>query len=139
MQMAHCLLTSTHLHMDLYVFMHQTPLLLLTSSCYPLNFTLMVCCMTTDLMEQLHQLMVPILTCLVNKRLFALPSEDHWSLRQFSAALVAYVCNHFGHSYPNVQPRITKVSHYCLPPTNIVMLVLVNMAAYDLVALSIVE
>jgi len=52
--------------------------------------------------------MPPILTCLVHRRLCHNPSEDHWSLREYSANLVAIICNRFGNAYPTLQPRITK-------------------------------
>jgi len=56
----------------------------------------------------LHHLMPAVLTCLVGKRLCAKASEDHWSLRDMAAAVVADVCKRFGHSYRTLQPRITK-------------------------------
>jgi len=56
----------------------------------------------------LHQLMPPILTCLVGRRLCEDPSEDHWELRDYSASLVAFICQRFGKAYANLQPRITK-------------------------------
>jgi hypothetical protein len=56
----------------------------------------------------LHQLLPPVLTCLVGKRLCARPRENHWALRDLAAELVAGICAKYGPSYPNVQPRITK-------------------------------
>lgn len=56
----------------------------------------------------LHQLMPPILTCLVGRHLCRLPTEDHWSLRDTSATLVAHICKQYGPLYQNLQPRITK-------------------------------
>lgn len=83
----------------------------------------------------LHQLMPSILTCLVGKRLGVpkaageggagpggglAPAEksaadksaaltvDHWQLREHAASLVALVCERFGGSYANLQPRITR-------------------------------
>lgn len=41
----------------------------------------------------LHQLMPALLTCIVAKQLCSDPfKDDHWSLREYSAQLVAYVC-----------------------------------------------
>ena len=45
----------------------------------------------------LHQIISAVLTCIVGKRLSASPAEDHWSLRDMSADIVAtiikkYVC-----------------------------------------------
>jgi len=56
----------------------------------------------------LHQLMPPILSCLVARRLCESPAEDHWSLRDFCANLVAHVCQTFGAQYPSLQPRVTR-------------------------------
>jgi transcription initiation factor TFIID subunit 6 len=56
----------------------------------------------------LHQLLPPVITCLVGKRLCAKPKDDHWALRDFAAELVADICSKFGRSYTTVQPRITK-------------------------------
>jgi len=61
-----------------------------------------------DIEPYLHQLMPAILTCLVGKRLCENPSEDHWKLRDFSANLIAIVCNRYGDSYQSLQPRIAK-------------------------------
>ncbi|EPZ33902.1 transcription initiation factor TFIID subunit 6 [Rozella allomycis CSF55] len=56
----------------------------------------------------LHQLMPIILTCLVGKTLCKAPNENHWSLREFSAGLVAKICNQFKTTYSTIQPRLTK-------------------------------
>eukprot|EP00658_Telonema_sp_P-2_P063294 TRINITY_DN5201_c0_g2_i2.p1 TRINITY_DN5201_c0_g2~~TRINITY_DN5201_c0_g2_i2.p1 ORF type:complete len:200 (+),score=35.91 TRINITY_DN5201_c0_g2_i2:198-797(+) len=65
----------------------------------------------------LHQMMPPILTCLVGKSLCQTPAEDHWSLREYSAKLVHIVCSRFGTAYPNLQPRITRtLIHALLDP-----------------------
>ncbi|WVY94006.1 hypothetical protein V8G54_033094 [Vigna mungo] len=66
----------------------------------------------------LHQLMPPIITCLVAKRIGSRLSDDHWELRNFSANLVASICQRFGHIYHNLQPRVTKTFlHSFLDPT----------------------
>jgi len=62
----------------------------------------------------LHQLMPPILTCLVGKTLCENPSDNHWELRDFSAELVAKICNKFGDVYANLQSRITKTLTHAL-------------------------
>ncbi|EGC28467.1 TATA-binding protein-associated-factor [Dictyostelium purpureum] len=56
----------------------------------------------------LHQLMPPILTCLVGKKLCTSPMDNHWELRDFSAQLVTFICRKFGDSYSSLQSRITK-------------------------------
>uniref|UniRef100_A0A0R0J477 TATA box binding protein associated factor (TAF) histone-like fold domain-containing protein n=1 Tax=Glycine max TaxID=3847 RepID=A0A0R0J477_SOYBN len=85
----------------------------------------------------LHQLMPPIITCIVAKRIGNRLSDDHWELRNFSANLVASICQRwatgahfyycmvpkramrrFGHIYHNLQPRVTKTFlHSFLDPT----------------------
>jgi transcription initiation factor TFIID subunit 6 len=44
----------------------------------------------------LHQMLPPLLTCVVSKALTSDPSEDHWALRRLAAATVATVCHKFG-------------------------------------------
>ncbi|KAK9812628.1 hypothetical protein WJX72_000897 [[Myrmecia] bisecta] len=56
----------------------------------------------------LHQLMPAILTCLVARNLGAGPGDDHWSVRDAAARLVALVCGRFGDAYYNIQPRISN-------------------------------
>ena len=56
----------------------------------------------------LHQLLPSLLTCLLGKHLCADPSEDHWSLREYAAALIAVTCHQFGVVYTALQPRITR-------------------------------
>ena len=58
--------------------------------------------------QYLHQLMPPLITCLVAKRLGASPAQDHWALRHQAAACLAAVCARHGASYPAVQPRLTR-------------------------------
>ncbi|RDX86218.1 Transcription initiation factor TFIID subunit 6 [Mucuna pruriens] len=66
----------------------------------------------------LHQLMPPIITCIVAKKIGNRLSDNHWELRNFSANLVASICQRFGHIYHNLQPRVTKTFlHSFLDPT----------------------
>ncbi|WJX37589.1 hypothetical protein P8452_25339 [Trifolium repens] len=66
----------------------------------------------------LHQLMPPIITCIVAKRIGNRLSDNHWELRDFSANLIALICKRFGHMYHNLQPRVTKTFlHSFLDPT----------------------
>ncbi|KAL5226287.1 hypothetical protein ABZP36_014552 [Zizania latifolia] len=65
----------------------------------------------------LHQLMPPMITCIVAKRLGHRLSDNHWELRDFCANLVASVCRRFGHVYHNLQTRLTKtLIHAFLDP-----------------------
>ncbi|XP_075522986.1 LOW QUALITY PROTEIN: transcription initiation factor TFIID subunit 6-like [Primulina tabacum] len=66
----------------------------------------------------LHQLMPSVMTCLVAKRLGNKFSDNHWSLRNFTAILVASICKRFGHVYHNLQPRVTRtLLHAFLDPS----------------------
>jgi transcription initiation factor TFIID subunit 6 len=56
----------------------------------------------------LHQLMPPILTCLVAKRLSERPTEDHWSARNMAARLITRICSKYGNVYQTLQPRVTR-------------------------------
>ncbi|KAK9078158.1 hypothetical protein SSX86_002215 [Deinandra increscens subsp. villosa] len=56
----------------------------------------------------LHQLMPPVITCIVAKRLGNRIADNHWELRDFTAKLVATICKRFGHNYGSLQPRLTK-------------------------------
>lgn len=56
----------------------------------------------------LHQLMPSVMTCLVAKRLGSKFSDNHWELRNFTANLIALICNRYGHVYHNLQPRVTR-------------------------------
>ncbi|KAG2589090.1 transcription initiation factor TFIID subunit 6-like [Panicum virgatum] len=98
----------------------------------------------------LHQLMPSMITCIVAKRLGHRLSDNHWELRDFSANLVALVCQRFGHVYHNLQNRLTKTlihafldpaksltQHYgavqgisALGPSAIRLLILPNLVTY---------
>ncbi|KAL0091242.1 TATA box binding protein associated factor [Phycomyces blakesleeanus] len=56
----------------------------------------------------LHQLIPPILSCLVGRTICESPFEDHWSTRHRAAGLMTLICNQFGKAYHTLQPRITK-------------------------------
>ncbi|KAG1668853.1 hypothetical protein FOA52_004948 [Chlamydomonas sp. UWO 241] len=54
-----------------------------------------------------HQLLPPVLTCLVAKSLGS-GRDDHWHVREQAAAVVKAVCARFSDPFYNVQPRISK-------------------------------
>jgi len=56
----------------------------------------------------LHQLMPPVVTCMVAKKLGAKGEDAHWGLRLKAAETMATVCEVFGERYPTIQPRVTK-------------------------------
>ena len=53
---------------------------------------------------QLHQLLPPVLTCIVAKVLGESPREDHWALRALAARVAADICGKFG-QHKNMQVR----------------------------------
>lgn len=57
----------------------------------------------------LHQLMPPVLTCLVGKRLSEEPGDlIQWEVRNEAASIIAAVCAVYGTVYSNMMPRIAK-------------------------------
>jgi transcription initiation factor TFIID subunit 6 len=57
----------------------------------------------------LHQLMPPVLTCLVGKRLSdARDDAQHWLIRDEAASIIAALCSAYGTVYNNMVPRIAK-------------------------------
>lgn len=56
----------------------------------------------------LHQLMPPVISCIVSRRLSESPYENHWELRKYSSQIMAKICAKYGHSYQTLQPRVTK-------------------------------
>ncbi|KAJ1679226.1 histone H4-like TAF Taf6, SAGA complex subunit [Spiromyces aspiralis] len=52
--------------------------------------------------------MPALLTCLVGKTLCESPEEDHWSLRNKAAMMIAQICTEFGDSYHTLRTRITR-------------------------------
>ncbi len=55
----------------------------------------------------LHQLLPSILTCLVGKTLGS-DSDDHWALRDFTAALVEKIASAYGNAFVTLIPRLSK-------------------------------
>ena len=98
----------------------------------------------------LHQLMPPIITCLVGKKLWTKPTEDHWELRERAASIISIICEKYSESYANLKPRISKTllhafldpskplsTHYggivglaALGPYTVQVLVIPNVSAY---------
>jgi len=66
----------------------------------------------------LHQLMPPLLTCMLGKKLHENPNEDHFHLREIAALSAGKICRRFGGSYQNLEGRIAKTLLKCfLDPT----------------------
>lgn len=60
--------------------------------------------------KYLHELIPAILTCLINKQVCLRPeAEDHWSLRELAAKIVAEICKKYSNSVNNIQSRMTRI------------------------------
>lgn len=84
------------------------------------------------------------------KKLCSKPTEDHWSLRDRAASIIALICSKYSDTYSNLKPRISKTlfhafldtskplsTHYggivglaALGPYTVEVLVLPNISAY---------
>lgn len=56
----------------------------------------------------LHQMMPPLLTCLVGKKLCETSTQDHWTLRDYVAETITLISKKYGENYKTLQPRIAK-------------------------------
>lgn len=57
----------------------------------------------------LHQMLPPVLTCLLGKRLCENPdTEPHWSLRLDAADIIGFICKTWGTAYQTIVPRVTR-------------------------------
>lgn len=57
----------------------------------------------------LHQILPPVLTCLLGKRLCEEPErEPHWSLRLDAADIIGHICRTWGSAYQTIIPRVTR-------------------------------
>lgn len=58
----------------------------------------------------LHQMMPPVLTCIVGKRLCEDPERDsrHWKLREEASALIAAILSKYAAVYQSLLPRVVK-------------------------------
>lgn len=56
----------------------------------------------------LHQLMPPVLSCLVSKGLGSGPSQDHWAVRDNAARVLALICSKYSDVQYNIKPRICR-------------------------------
>lgn len=58
----------------------------------------------------LHELVPAILSCLLGKQLCMRPeAEDHWSVRDFAAKIVAILCKKFSNSSNSLQTRVIRI------------------------------
>ena len=61
----------------------------------------------------IHQMMPPILTCLVARKLGGehppnAPPTAHFELRDLAASILGLLCNRYGQAYTTLKPRVTK-------------------------------
>ena len=65
---------------------------------------------TLSLERCLHELLPPVLSCLINKQVCLRPeAEDHWFLRDQAAKIVVEVCKKYSNTANRIQTRITRV------------------------------
>lgn len=56
-----------------------------------------------------HQMLPPILTCLIAKRLGdSDEAQDHYDLRDLAASILGIMCDRHGEAYQTLRPRLTK-------------------------------
>lgn len=48
---------------------------------------------------------------MLGRQLCENPADDHWALRKYAAHLVAQICDRYGETYENIQPRVSKTYH----------------------------
>ena len=65
---------------------------------------------TVSLEKYLHEIIPPVLSCLINRQVCIRPeAEDHWSLRDLAGKILAKICTKYSNSVNNIQPRITRI------------------------------
>ena len=71
-----------------------------------------------SLEKYLHEMIPSIFTCLINKQVCLRPeAEDHWSLRDTAARIVANICKKYGNSVNNIQSRMSRMLSQALNNT----------------------
>lgn len=63
----------------------------------------------SDINFQLHQVLIPVGTCIVAKKLSTSPHDDHWALREEAATCLAKACRIYGDQYTTMKPRCIKL------------------------------
>lgn len=62
-----------------------------------------------SLIENLHILLPPILSCVLSKRISKYNYDNHWTLRDFSAQVVATMIQNYNNSYNEIKKRVIKI------------------------------
>lgn len=57
----------------------------------------------------LHQMLTPVSTCVVARRLSADPGADHWALRSEAGAALVKACRRYGGQYATMKPRVVRM------------------------------
>ena len=58
----------------------------------------------------LHELIPTVLSCVLNRTLCSRPeAEDHWSIRDQAAKILAHICAKYSNSINNIQTRVTRI------------------------------
>lgn len=72
-----------------------------------------------SLAKFLHDVIPALVSCLVSKQLCVRPeSEDHWTLRESAAKILAKICKRYSDSTNNIQPRVTRALSQVLRPSH---------------------
>ena len=65
---------------------------------------------TSSLEKYLHDLLPAITSCLLNRQICLRPeSEDHWSVRDQAAKILAVICKKYSSTVNNIQGRLTRI------------------------------
>eukprot|EP01118_Nematostelium_gracile_P016157 TRINITY_DN6630_c0_g1_i1.p1 TRINITY_DN6630_c0_g1~~TRINITY_DN6630_c0_g1_i1.p1 ORF type:complete len:381 (-),score=50.44 TRINITY_DN6630_c0_g1_i1:724-1866(-) len=73
------------------------------------------------LQPYLHQVAPCALTCVLSRKLCKHANENHWELRDYSARLVARICDKYGDTYKNFQGQISEMYVSALRTTSMPM------------------
>ena len=65
---------------------------------------------TISIEKYLHELIPTVLSCVLNRLLCTRPeAEDHWSIRDQGAKILAHICTKYSNSVNNIQTRVTRI------------------------------
>ena len=74
---------------------------------------------TMSIEKYLHELIPTVLSCVLNRLLCNRPeSEDHWSIRDQGAKILAHICTKYSNSVNNIQTRVTRILSQSLLTNN---------------------
>lgn len=99
MRMVKALLSNQTLYLEKYVSPSSVIKKFLEFPSLPIGF-----------IQQLHELVPAVTSCMVSKQLCLRPEVDnHWALRDFSSRLIAQICKNYHTTTNNCQTRVTRL------------------------------